>query len=462
MIVPDAALLWTVWTGSALIWLGLSLLVWRRSKLPRLPAALIILLIAAAVRLGYALLMPPALSDDLWRYLFDGQTLASGHNPYAIAPQRVIDAEAEQSGSPLAWMRQINNPELVTIYQPVSQYVFAATAWSAERFLGPAYRIDALSSAFRVLFNLFDLGIVLLLLGQLRARGRSPWWAVLYAWNPLVIAEVAWSGHQDGLGILPLLGALVLAQRAARSWRAAVGAGVLLGLAVGVKPIALGVALPMAWHVWRQRRGWAGFRRVAAAAGVCGLSLGLLYLPFVLMDGGLGGMLDTSRRFVSAWRFNGSIHPLVEAAWGGSAVASAKPLADLACAAALLLTLLLATPFQRDAWQTAAVYFLALVCLTSTAHPWYLLWALALLPVAWSAGRCAVGPAVWVAGLTLPWSYQAWLNFAAGQGYVTDPAVQWAVWVPVYVALGGGIVTSWKRGRTAPPLRRSGLPETAR
>ena len=36
----------------------------------------------------------------------------------------------------------------------------------------------------------------------LRDTGRSPWLALVYAWNPLVILEVAHSGHIDALGAL--------------------------------------------------------------------------------------------------------------------------------------------------------------------------------------------------------------------------------------------------------------------
>ena len=45
-----------------------------------------------------------------------------------------------------------------------------------------------------------DLLTIAVLLAWLRDTGRSPWLSLVYAWNPLVILEVAHSGHIDALG----------------------------------------------------------------------------------------------------------------------------------------------------------------------------------------------------------------------------------------------------------------------
>lgn len=459
MIVPTPGLLWTVWIGSAVVWLGLSVIVIRRWKLPQKPAPWVILLVAAVVRLGYVWLMPPVLSDDIWRYLYDGQTLAAGNNPYVTTPLEKIEALQAIGKGDTSWLSRINNPELVTIYQPTSQWVFAGIAKGYSLFSGGG-DVRGVVRAFRLVFSVLDLAIVVMLLGQLRYLGRSAWWAVMYAWSPLVICETAWSGHQDGIGIAAVMGSLLLAQRATRSeagrralwW--AVGAGVLLGLAAGVKPIVLPLALPMAWKLRGAVGGWS---RIVVAAGACGVTLAGLYLPFVWMDGGIGGMLDTSREFVSRWRFNGSLHPLIEAAvrptidgktW--EIAARAKVIADAVAAGLLLLILVGATCFHRVPWRVATTFFFAMVCLSSTAHPWYLLWALAFLPVSWSAARTVVGPAVWVASLTLPWSYWAWVNVADGGvgasggtfagEYEIGLGLTLAIWLPIYAAVAWGAV----------------------
>ncbi|MEM6854357.1 MAG: hypothetical protein AAF593_08110 [Planctomycetota bacterium] len=475
MMYPDTPLLWTVWLGSAAVWLGLSIIVIRRWKLPQKPAPWIILGVAVLVRLGYVFFMPVTLSDDIWRYLYDGQTLAAGINPYVMSPLEYAEyLEVNDLEYDARWLGWINNPELVTIYQPTSQWFFAGvTKLYGIVSLGGGDVVGA-AKFYRLAFALLDVVIVLLLLRQLRFLGRSAWWAVMYAWSPLVIAETAWSGHQDGIGIAAMLGALMLAQRATRSedakraWWSAIGAGVLLGLAAGVKPIVMPLALPMAWKLKDEVGGWV---KVLAAAGACVVTLLALYLPFVFMDGGLTGMFETSREFVSRWRFNGSLHPLIEHGVRGVLTegevweieARAKRLADAIAGGLLLLILVAAMLFHRVPWRAATTYFFAMVCFSSTVHPWYLLWAMALLPVAWSAGRTFVGPAVWVASLTLPWSYWAWINYAdGGPGgfdafdgeYAIGMGLTWAVWLPVYAALAWGTwatlrqVAAERRGET--------------
>ncbi len=47
-----------------------------------------------------------------------------------------------------------------------------------------------------------DLLTVLLVWRWLAVTGRNEWLMLAYAWNPLVILEVAHSGHLDGLGAL--------------------------------------------------------------------------------------------------------------------------------------------------------------------------------------------------------------------------------------------------------------------
>ena len=78
----------------------------------------------------------------------------------------------------------------------------------------------------------------------------------------------------------------------------------------------------------------------------------------------------------------------------------------------------------------------AMVLLSPTAHPWYLLWALAMVPM-------AMGWATWLASLTLSWGYVAWGNVA------TDGTPGWGVpaWVMVitYAPIYG--VLAWEVGR---------------
>ena len=113
--------------------------------------------------------------------------------------------------------------------------------WSAEADWATWYRLA---------FGLIDVLLIAVLLRWLRREGRSAWWAVAYAWNPLTVVEVAWSGHQEPIGVLLMvLGLSVVAvpdasslpPRKERRSSASALEGAFLAMAVAVKPLA-GVA----------------------------------------------------------------------------------------------------------------------------------------------------------------------------------------------------------------------------
>ena len=446
MLIPGAGVLAAVWGGGALAWL---LLTWWTARRPAWPfgvSAATVLVVALVLRALPVGLLPVSLSDDVWRYAHDGRTLASGDNPYGASPAEVrAAAVAAGDTARVTDLQHVNNAELVTIYQPTSQWVFAVTA-TATGWVAPQADAATHARALRGVFAGVDLLIVLLLLVELRRREASAWWATLYAWSPAVFLETAWAGHQDGLGVLAVVTTLTLAGRAAGSARAAAAAGVALALAAAVKPVALPLALPLAWGLRRQPG------RIVWAAGACVLTLVALYLPFVFMEGGLSGMFETGRSFVTHWRFNGSVHPLLEEmakrvgldrGWGQEA----KRIADGVCLLVLMGTLVVATLRQKDVWQVGLIYMAVMVGLSSTVHPWYLLWAMGLLPVA-RAGAAHWGPVtagVWGAALALPWGYVAWLEVAAGRGYTLPLWVQVGCWVTVAAAVGVGAALRRKR-----------------
>lgn len=412
-----------------------------RRRFPWASAAAIVGL-ALLARLLVVVTTAPVLSDDVYRYVHDGHLIAAEfRSPYATPP-------AEHNPLDLP----INNPELGSIYLPVSQAVFAAVA-----------AISPTERAFRVAFSAFDAAAVVLLIAWLASRGASPWWAALYAWHPLAIAEVGNAGHQDAIGLPLLIAALWLGDRALRSARdpshraawSAIGCGVALALACLVKPIVLPAALFVA--VAGVRAG--GLRFAARSVGLAALgglavALPLLAWPLAL-DGGHGSFDATAQRFVAKWAANGSIHPLLESITG------TKAAADLLCAAALfLVTAALAWCAKPGRVAAAtATFFVAALLLSSTVHPWYLLWALILLPIAATHPTTATpaprGLATVVLATTLAWSlvvplaYTSIPRSAAGGPYQPYPwavAIEYAV---VYATLLISAAVAWVAARAA-------------
>lgn len=320
----------------------------RESAAPRPAPRAFAAVLAVSLAARLLLLIPPApLSDDLYRYLWDGRLGNAGIHPFAYAP--VADELAPYRDG-VVWPR-INHPEVPTIYPPAAQLAFRAmdAAWPSPR-------------SPRAAAVLADLATVALLGLLLRRRGRDPAAALVYGWCPLAVLESAGGGHVDALGTALLTGALAIGGggRAARAF----GAGLLLGLSALVKPMAPLVA-PAVWFAT------GGRRRAWWVAG--GAAAMLLALPYA----DAGARLFTGlRTYAEHWQFSDAIYsPLVAA--GAGPRATRVVLAALTIAFAILVGWR-----RRDPPAAAALAIAVALALSPTVHPWYALWLLPLLPFA--------------------------------------------------------------------------------
>jgi len=175
----------------------------------------------------------PIYEDDWNRYLWDGAVIVQGDNPYAHSPNDIIQnpelrhlreyAEARDDREGGNILKRINNKNLTTIYPPVAQSAFAGAS-----VLAPL-NLDAL----RVIYLLTEALTLFLLIKTLPLYGRSPDWALLYAFSPLLIYSGFNAAHMDIL--LPPF--LLLALLWIRS--KPVLSGVALSLSAGVKTYAV-------------------------------------------------------------------------------------------------------------------------------------------------------------------------------------------------------------------------------
>jgi hypothetical protein len=128
----------------------------------------------------------PSLSEDIYRYLWDGKIANQGVNPFRYPP----NAEELSSFRDAEIYPQINHKEIPTIYPPGSQLVFQGL-----------YRIHPSLRLFKAAFVAFDLLTIWMLYLLLKEVGSHLTRLLIYVWNPLVIVEIAGSGHADILAI---------------------------------------------------------------------------------------------------------------------------------------------------------------------------------------------------------------------------------------------------------------------
>src|SRR4029079_3513903 len=179
------------------------------------------LIFAALFRLSI-LFSPPYLSDDIYRYIWDGRVQSAGINPY-----RYIPAAPE-----LAQLRddtiypKINRRDYAhTIYPPVAQVVFLLTTRISESVVW-----------MKVTMLIFEMVAIWAIASLLNLLGRPRQLVLLYAWHPLCVWEFAGSGHVDAIAIAFIALAFLAWQK-----RSDPGAGFLLACATLVKlfPVVL-------------------------------------------------------------------------------------------------------------------------------------------------------------------------------------------------------------------------------
>jgi hypothetical protein len=364
----------------------------------------------------------PSLSDDVYRYIWDGHLLLNGTSPYAYA---VNDPFLDFLAIPERGF--INHSWMASPYLPTAQLIFFITAWIGRN---PLF--------FQGLMVLLDLLAALVISSLLKAAALPARRLVLYLWNPLVIIEVAHGAHIDAWMVLLTLLAVQATLRRERSGWEGVLAPLLLTLATLTKLIPALLAPLLFWR-------WSWFQRLLYPFLVL-----LILLPFGL-DAGWGfnreldgrGLFGAILIYSSRWKFNSGIFYALEKMLGGeaslAATTGAKLLAAAGLASVLLLVFVLARRYRgtRATLRLAAVPFMAYILFTPTFHPWYLLILLAFLPFLPPAGGedrrwwLAVFPWLFLSGMAV-FSYLAYSDPAL---VIERPWVRWLQWLPTLLLL---------------------------
>jgi hypothetical protein len=321
----------------------LALALLRLSRYRGLPrASLLVFAIALAAR-APLIGAPPLLSDDLYRYVWEGRVLAHGGNPWRQAPSDPALAELRE---PEIFPR-INHPQLATIYPPLAEAGFALVA-----SLSPTVW------AMKLWVLLHDLALVALLCAWCERRTGSAVAAIAYAWNPLVIVEYAGAGHNDPTAMVWLAAAFLLCEARPTLSALALVAGGMVKLA----PL---VALPYLMRRWP-------WRARLTALVLAGAGLAFFRAETRVADSG-------ARAFWESWQNNELFFHYLER-WTGS-FAMARALA-LSAAAAVCAWLWVRVPSNVRATRDA---LRALTLAGPVMHPWYLGWTLMFEPLAPSA-----------------------------------------------------------------------------
>jgi hypothetical protein len=386
-----------------------------------------VVVVLSALLLSSAVAFPPRESADVWSYVMYGRIVLHGDDPYTTAPSRFPHDR---------WLRLVRPiwRDTPSLYGPL----FNETAADIVR------ASDGSALKNRVGFQLLAALAVAGMLVALWRRTRDPTILALIGLNPLVVLGVVNGGHNDALVALAVLAGVLLAERNRNA-----AAGVALGVGALVKVVVLLPAGILLLWMWR-RRGLGKAAVSTAALGVC-VAAGYLALGGGGAWHALRAETGLTTRF-SAWRLLTLLRDLpADTPSHYLSLAPGGALGWIPLAITLGVALLAALPAIRGRAPERAVGVAVLVYLLAGLYvsPWYVVWVLPVLAVAWP------WRVVWVAmaqqsALTVAYALALHRHFgpvasAARVGYFDALSAAQAA---VALALGVWGVATMARGRS--------------
>ena len=312
------------------------------------------------------LLAIPNLSQDFYRFVWDGRLILEGLNPYLHTPNELMESSIglfPQMNTLYEGMGALSAKHYSN-YPPVHQMPFIiATFISKHSILGSIV-------VLRLILISADLGILVFgkkLLKKLNKPTRTMYWFIL---NPLVIIELTGNLHFEGLMLCLFIMSLCFIH--SKKWHIA---AVVMALSIAVKLVPV-LSLPL----FLNKLGWKKsvlFYSVTAAVFI------ILFIPFFSF-----GLLENFSATIGLWfsnfEFNASVYYFLKGTLeniNGVSVINSMGII-VACVVTLQTSYLLLKKKKETSqiilmilWILSGYYFIS-----TTVHPWYII-SLLLLSV---------------------------------------------------------------------------------
>lgn len=322
----------------------------------------------------------PNLSQDFYRFIWDGRMIFEGLNPYLYLPQTFI----EQGYLPISQAKELYigmgelNGSHYTNYPPINQLNFLiAVIFSSQNILGSVI-------VFRLQIILADLGILYFgskLLERLNINKKNIFW---YALNPFIIIEMTGNLHFEPVMLFFFIFGLYKLHQ--QKW---IFAAVLIGCSISVKLIPL-LFLPLFFRWFTQPLiakkneivSWSGFKlqpknllKLIGFYSIVLFTVALLFLPFYSST-----LIDNYTNSVGLWfrnfEFNASFYYVFREIGylfrGYNEIAILGKIAPITTVLVLIYFSFFNRNYNLKKLFTA---MLIVICcyyfLSTTIHPWY-------------------------------------------------------------------------------------------
>lgn len=327
----------------------------------------------------------PNLSQDFYRFIWDGRMILEGINPFISIPETFVEKgniPINQGMELYRGMGQLSGSHY-TNYPPLNQFNFLiAAVFSNTSIVGAVI-------VMRLQIILADIGIIYFGKKILKQLNLPQHLIFLYALNPLIIIELTGNLHFESVMLVFLVWSLHLLLKG--RW---ICSAIILGLSVSVKLIPL-LFLPLFFQWFTSRISlpsqtnvsiktqvqktsflWVGLLKLVLFGMIVVFVNIILFIPFVSTD-----LVNSYTGTIGLWfqnfEFNASLYYIARAigytfrGWNEIAVIG-KIMPALTCVFLIIITFFRK---NRSPKQFISALLLGLTCYYATAttvHPWYL------------------------------------------------------------------------------------------
>lgn len=323
-------------------------------------------IIIAAVAIRFLLIGNiPNLSDDYYRFIWDGVVNTLHINPFAFTPEYLSNQITHSTTSEFLQTHiyeYLNSKEYYSIYPPVCQWIFTGVSSLA----GNSIFLHVL--LLKTCIILCEAGSIVLLIRILQKLQLHISKAAYYAFNPLVIIELTGNIHMEAVLIFFLLLSIYFLLN-----KKFLSAAIFLGISISVKlwPLML---LPLL------------FRRLEIKQSLQVISVTLLvvvlsFLPY-LKSGSIINYFSSFRLYFQTFEFNASIYYALKWMFQNnynSVIIIQRILPVILTIAILLIAF--SKKNKLDFITLALLVFTFYFLCSTTIHPWYLTPLIALTSI---------------------------------------------------------------------------------
>lgn len=308
----------------------------------------------------------PNLSQDYFRFIWDGRLIAAGWNPFEFTPNELInktDFSISQMKVLIEGMGTLSAGHFSN-YPPLNQLIFAISGWlSSSSILGSVI-------IFRLTIILADIGTLIFGRKLLKSLGLPSHRIFWYILNPFIIIELTGNLHFEAVMVFFLVTAIYLLYKGKWFWSA-----ILLGLSVSVKLLPL-MFLPLMFRYFISEENKLGFLKLLLYYFITILIFIISFSPFYSTEV-ISNFMNSVGLWFRKFEFNAGIYYVLR--WIGFQVKGYNIIETLGKILPLISTLiiLMLSFFRKnkDIQELITNMLFAITAyllLSTTVHPWYL------------------------------------------------------------------------------------------